>query len=66
MRIRSNGNVGIGITNPFAPFCIGTPESISDGALVISSRTAAGNRNLRMGYDANFNFCMGDFWWWRF
>ena len=50
------GNVGIGITNPFAPLCIGTPESISDGALVISSRTAAGNRNFRMGYDGSFNF----------
>ena len=28
---------------------------------MISSKTATGNRNFRMGYDANFNFCMGDF-----
>ena len=36
MTILPSGNVGIGITNPFAPLCIGTPSLTSDGALVIS------------------------------
>ncbi len=60
MRIINNGFVGIGITNPFAPLCIGTPASASDGSLVIS-KNSGGNRNFKMGYDGSFNFCMGDF-----
>ena len=41
----STGNVGIGITNPFASLCIGTPASTSDGTQVIS-RNSGGNRNF--------------------
>ena len=54
-------NVGIGITNPFAPLCIGSPVVASDGVLVLSKNGNAGNRNFKMGYDASFNFCFGDF-----
>jgi hypothetical protein len=61
LRIDTVGNVGIGITNPFAMLNIGTPSiSGSDGTLVIS-KNSGGNRNFRFGYDAAFNFCMGDF-----
>ncbi len=60
--IDGSGNVGIGITNPFASLCIGTPLAISDGTLVLSRKTAVtGNRNFKFGYDTDFNFCMGDF-----
>jgi hypothetical protein len=58
--IDGSGNVGIGITNPFASLSIGTPATTSDGTLTIS-RNNAGFRNFKFGYDANFNFCMGDF-----
>jgi hypothetical protein len=58
--IDGSGNVGIGITNPFASLSIGTPATTSDGTLTIS-RNNLGFRNFKFGYDANFNFCMGDF-----
>ena len=58
--IDGSGNVGIGITNPFASLSIGTPATASDGTLTIS-RNNAGNRNFKFGYDGGFNFCMGDF-----
>ena len=56
----AGGNVGIGITNPFANLCIGSPAVASDGVLVLS-KNGGGNRNFKMGYDGNFNFCLGDF-----
>lgn len=62
--INTNNNVGIGITNSFAPLCIGSPlVNGSDGHLVLSKRNLAGNafRNFRMGIDDNFFFCIGDF-----
>jgi len=61
--LTTTGNVGIGITNPFAMLNLGTPAvDGSTGTLVISRRAAAfGFRNFRFGYDNSFNFCMGDF-----
>ena len=56
----AGGNVGIGITNPFANLCIGSPAVASDGVLVLS-KNGGGNRNFKMGYDGSFNFCFGDF-----
>jgi hypothetical protein len=59
--INTTGNVGIGITNPFAPLTIGSPAVAgSDGFLVIS-KNSNGNRNTKIGYDTDFNFCIGDF-----
>jgi len=60
LTIDGSGNLGIGITNPFASLSIGTPALASDGTLTIS-RNNAGNRNFKFGYDGSFNFCMGDF-----
>ena len=56
----NTGNVGIGITNPFATLSLGTPASTSDGTLTIS-KNSGGNRNFKFGFDGGFNFCMGDF-----
>ena len=56
------GNVGIGNTAPFYPLCIGSVNAISDGILVLTKRDGGGGtRNFKMGYDANFNFQLGDF-----
>ena len=61
LTIGNNGNIGIGMTTPFASLCIGTPLATSDGTLVLSRKAVSGNRNFKFGYDTNFNFCMGDF-----
>ncbi len=45
----------------FTPLTIGSPAVAgSDGFLVIAKNNS-GNRNTKMGYDASFNFCIGDF-----
>ena len=56
-------NFGIGITNPFGNLHIGSPWiANSDGTLIISKQTSSSiNRNFKMGYDANYNFILGDF-----
>ena len=59
--ILQNGNIGIGITNPFAPLCIGNPITTSDGFLVLSRKSDVGARNFKMGLNTNFNFTIGDF-----
>ena len=58
------GNVGIGITNPFATLSIGNPDlsnPYSDGTLSISKRISNGVRNFKLGIDDTMNFCIGDF-----
>ena len=59
--ILQNGNIGIGITNPFAPLCIGNPITTSDGFLVLSRKSDTGARNFKIGLNTNFNFTIGDF-----
>jgi hypothetical protein len=61
--INTTGNVGIGITNPFAPLTIGTPDVLgSDGFICIGKYKAnVGNRCFKIGYDDGFNMCFGDF-----
>ena len=56
-------NVGIGNTNPSGNLHIGSPFiNNSDGTLIISKRNLnTSNRNFKIGYDNNFNFCLGDF-----
>ena len=58
----NNNNVGIGNSVPMATLSIGRPDIVdNDGTLVISKKQGLGNRNFKMGYDTNFNFCFGDF-----
>ena len=57
-----NGNVGIGNPAPFYPLCIGSINAVSDGVLVLTKRDSGGAaRNFKMGYDASYNFQLGDF-----
>ena len=61
----NNTNVGIGNSNPFANLCLGTSvyaEGASDGTLVISKNNGTNaTRCFKFGYDAVYNFCMGDY-----
>jgi hypothetical protein len=62
LEITPAGNVGIGNPTPIGMLSIGRPDIVNDGSLTISKRSSAANfRNFKMGYDDNFNFCMGDF-----
>ena len=55
-------NIGIGITNPYGNLHIGSPFTVSDGSIIISRRDSnTSNRNFKIGYDSNYNFCFGDF-----
>jgi hypothetical protein len=63
MRLTSGGNLGIGITIPFAPLTIGTPEiDGSDGSLVIAKKNAGTTgTNFKFGFDTSLNFIMGTY-----
>jgi hypothetical protein len=55
-------NVGIGNSNPLGTLHLGTTTSNSDATIVISKyNNSSIIRNFKLGYDANFNFIMGDF-----
>jgi len=59
---RNISNVGIGNSQPLGTLHLGTTTSISDGTIVISKyNNSSIIRNFKFGYDANFNFIMGDF-----
>jgi hypothetical protein len=60
--INATGNVGIGNPTPIGSLSIGRPDVVdNDGTLTISKKQGGGIRNFKMGIDANFNFCIGDF-----
>jgi hypothetical protein len=62
MTINNSGNVGIGKTDPFGPLCIGNSSlNGSDGFIIIGKNNGiGGSRHLRIGYDTDFNFVIGD------
>jgi hypothetical protein len=67
MRIKSNGNVGIGNNNPITNgndtnLCIGNSSLLnSSGFLIIGKKTSDFQRHFKLGYgDANF-VALGDF-----
>jgi hypothetical protein len=59
---RGTGSVGIGTTNPLGPLSVGDASvTDSDGYIVIGKKSSGGTRQYRMGFDANFNFVIGDY-----
>lgn len=61
MRITRTGNVGIGNSAPLGLLSIGNAAvSGSDGHIVIGKNNA-GTRQMRIGYDSNFDFVIGDY-----
>jgi len=63
MILTTAGNMGIGITNPFVPLMIGSPEvDDSDGSLVIAKKVVGTTgTNFKLGFDSNLNFIMGTY-----
>jgi hypothetical protein len=63
MTVDTSGNVGIGNRLPIGTLCIGDSSvDNSDGNIVIGKRNAAGGtRHLKMGYNNDFDFVIGDF-----
>lgn len=58
------GNVGVGTTKPLGPLSIGDSSLAgSDGYLVIGKMASSGGgtRHFKLGFDANFNFVIGDY-----
>jgi hypothetical protein len=57
------GNVGVNTLNPLGPLSVGDSSSdFSDGFIVLGKNNGAGgSRHFRVGFDANFNFVMGDY-----
>jgi hypothetical protein len=56
------GRVGVGTPNPLGPLSVGDSSvEGSDGFLVLGKRSGAGTRHYRVGFDANFNFVIGDY-----
>ncbi|HWW74390.1 MAG TPA: hypothetical protein VNZ44_03285, partial [Pyrinomonadaceae bacterium] len=56
-----NGNVGVNTLNPLGPLAVGDASTNSDGFIVLGKNSGSGTRQLRMGYDSNFNFVLGDY-----
>ena len=61
----NSGNVGIGTTAPLGTLQVGhatpTGAGTSDGNIVIGKTTGTGYRYAKMGYDTDFNLCIGDY-----
>jgi hypothetical protein len=56
------GKVGVGTANPLGPLSVGDSSvEGSDGFLVIGKKSGPGTRHYRVGFDANFNFVIGDY-----
>jgi hypothetical protein len=54
MTLTNAGNLGIGITNPFATLTLRTPiiaAGISNPSFVIARNNGSGNRNFKMAID---------------
>jgi hypothetical protein len=59
---RGTGSVGIGTINPLGPLSVGDASvNGSDGYIVIGKKSSGGTRQYKMGFDAKFNFVIGDY-----
>jgi hypothetical protein len=62
MYIDNNGRTGIGIQKPLGPLSVGDASVTgSDGFIVLGKMSASGTRQYRLGFDADFNFVIGDY-----
>lgn len=59
--IYAGSNIGIGTTNPLANLHIGSITNSNNGSLIISKHNGTIGRILKMGYDSDFNFILGDY-----
>ena len=59
--IYANSNIGIGTTLPLANLHIGSTNKLSDGTIMISKNDTFNNVNLKLGYDSNYNFIIGNY-----
>lgn len=63
LRIAANGYIGVANSSPIGPLSVGNSSvSGSDGFLVIGKNDGGGGtRQMRLGFDASFNFVIGDY-----
>jgi hypothetical protein len=59
--IYARSNIGIGTTNPLGTLHIGSITNSNDSSIIISKHDGTIGRMLKMGYDSNFNFTIGDY-----
>jgi len=59
--IYTASNIGIGTTIPLGSLHIGSTTNSNDSSIIISKHNGTIGRMLKMGYDSNFNFTIGDY-----
>jgi len=60
--IDNTGHTGIGTKKPLGPLSVGDASvKDSDGFIVLGKMSGSGTRQYRLGFDANFNFVIGDY-----
>ena len=60
--IRSDGFIGINNDIPIAPLCVGNSGILNnDGYLILTKNIVINNRQIKIGYNNNLQFIIGDY-----